>query len=50
MVAGESAQKIRVRSTIVDVASSDVMKMGAENDCPEPSEQNPETYITTHKH
>ena len=48
--ASEIAQRVEgSRSTTVDVAGSNAMKMGAENDLPEPSEQNPEKCTTTHK-
>ena len=50
MTAAERSQTIRGKNTTtVDAAGSNVMKMGAENNCPEASEQTPEQYTTAHK-
>ena len=47
--AGKIAQRVEGRRTTVDVAGSNAMKMGAENDLPEPSKQNPERYTMAYK-
>ena len=48
--AGEIAQRVEgIRRPTVDLGGSNAIKMGAENDHPEPSEQDPKRCTTTHK-